>query len=342
MSDGMSQPSIRGTRQRRAIDISSSDVVEVKPFGDGPLDPWLVAPKGEVDLVSWAGSGSAEVERLVLDRGAVLFRGFGLKTAEQFERVAAALTSDLYGGYGDLPREGESPNVYQSTPYPADQPILFHSESSHLARWPTRISFFCITPAAEGGETPLADTRAIAQRLDPDVLSEFKAKGLRYVRNFSGLDVSWQQFFQTDDRTAVERRCLEDGANFAWTRDGGQLRVSQPAAAVRDHPVTGDQLFFNQIQLHHPYFLPEGARDALLALVEDPADLPRNVTFGDDSPISDEIAAHVLDVYWKTCVMFPWQAGDIILLDNMRVAHARMPFKGSRRVAVAMAGMTGA
>ena len=34
--------------------------------------------------------------------------------------------------------------------------------------------------------------------------------------------------------------------------------------------------------------------------------------------------------------------GDIISLDNMRTAHARMPFKGERRIAVAMAGMTGA
>jgi alpha-ketoglutarate-dependent taurine dioxygenase len=272
----------------------------------------------------------------------VLFRGFGLSTADEFEAAASSLTSELYGGYGDLPRVGESANIYESTPYPADQPILFHSESSHLASWPTRISFFCITPSEEGGETPLADTREIADRLDPEALAEFEAKGLSYVRNFSGLDVSWQQFFQTEDRAEVERKCAEGGMEIEWSDDGEQLRARQPTAAVRNHPVTGDRLFFNQIQLHHPYYLPEETRESLRSMVSSDDELPRNVTFGDGSPISDELAEHVIQTYWDTCVMFPWQAGDIISLDNMRTAHARMPFKGERRIAVAMAGMTSA
>jgi hypothetical protein len=238
-----------------------------------------------VDLAAWgAAGGAAEVDRLLLDRGAVLFRGFGLDSAEQFEQAATSLTSDLYGGYGDLPREGASQNIYKSTPYPADQPILFHSESSHLASWPTRISFFCLIPSAEGGETPLADTREIADRLDPEILAEFEAKGLTYIRNFSGLDVSWQQFFQTEDPAEVEARCAADGTDYEWTHGGEQLRVKQPTAAVRNHPVTGDRLFFNQIQLHHPYYLPAETREAMLSLVDDADDLPRNVTFGDGTP----------------------------------------------------------
>jgi alpha-ketoglutarate-dependent taurine dioxygenase len=338
----MSLRSIQGARQRRSVDLSQASAAKVRPFDDNPLTPWVVEPDGDVDLVAWATEGAAEVNRLLVDRGAVLFRGFRLESADEFEAAATALTSDLYGGYGDLPREGASQNIYKSTPYPADQPILFHSESSHLASWPTRISFFCLTPSAEGGETPLADTREIADRLDPEVLAEFESKGLTYLRNFSGLDVSWQQFFQTEDPAEVERRCAADGTDYEWTHGGEQLRVKQPTAAVRNHPETGDRLFFNQIQLHHPYYLPDETRTALLSMVDDPGDLPRNVTFGDGTPISDEIAKHVIDVYWETCVMFPWQKGDIIMLDNMRTAHARMPFKGERRIAVAMAGMTSA
>jgi alpha-ketoglutarate-dependent taurine dioxygenase len=334
--------SIQGARRRRSVDLSQTSAVKVRPFDDNPLTPWVIEPDGDVDLVAWAAEGAPEVDRLLLDRGAVLLRGFGLDRPEQFEKAAAALTSDLYGGYGDLPREGASQNIYKSTPYPADQPILFHSESSHLASWPTRISFFCLVPSAEGGETPLADTREIADRLDAEVLAEFESKGLSYVRNFSGLDVSWQQFFQTEDPAEVERRCAADGTDYEWTHGGEQLRVKQPTAAVRNHPVTGDRLFFNQIQLHHPYYLPDETRTAMLSLVEDVDDLPRNVTFGDGTPISDEVAKHVLDVYWDTSVMFPWQKGDIISLDNMRTAHARQPFKGERRIAVAMAGMTSA
>lgn len=336
----MGAGSIRGSRANRGASRSAASVVEIRPFDERPHVPWMVVPgERDIDLAGWAHESAAEVDRLLLDRGAVLFRSFAVESADKFERVATALTPGLFGGYGDLPREGASADIYKSTPYPADQPILFHNESSHLARWPTRISFCCLAPAPEGGETPLADAREIADRLDPEVLEEFARKGLMYLRNFSGLDVSWEQFFQTHNRAEVEDRCRADGARLEWANGGEQLRLMQPARAVCPHPSTGDRLFFNQIQLHHPYYLPSATRDALMAIVEDPRDLPRNVTFGDGSPISDEVAKHVLDVYWRTCVMFPWERGDVIALDNMRVAHARMPFKGERRIAVAMAGM---
>jgi len=339
----MSIRSAGGGRKRKGVDLNEAGGVDIHPFDDNPRSPWVVQPKGEADLTLWAKDvGADEVQRLLLDRGAVLFRGFGLGTVDEFESAASALTSELYGGYGDLPRVGASANIYESTPYPADQPILFHSESSHLASWPTRISFFCITPSSEGGETPLADTREIADRLAPDALAEFESKGLSYVRNFSGLDVSWQQFFQTQDRDEVERKCADSGMEFEWSEDHETLRVRQPTAAVRSHPITGDRLFFNQIQLHHPNYLPTETRESLRSMVSSDDELPRNVTFGDGSPISDDLAEHVIQTYWDTCVMFPWQAGDIISLDNMRSAHARMPFKGERRIAVAMAGMTSA
>jgi alpha-ketoglutarate-dependent taurine dioxygenase len=335
--------SVQGARRRKTIDLAAVSAVRVRPFDDNPLTPWVVEPASSgVDLAAWAAEGRDEVQQLLLDRGAVLFRGFGLRTGEEFEVVASALTSELYGGYGDLPREGSSQNIYKSTPYPADQPILFHSESSHLSSWPTRISFFCMTPSQTGGETPLADTREIARRLDPAVLEQFETKGLTYVRNFSGLDVSWQQFFQTEDRDEVARRCEAGGMEFEWRDGGDALRVRQRTMAVLAHPETGDKLFFNQIQLHHPYYLPQETRESLRAMVGSDDDLPRSVTFGDGSPISDEIAEHVMQTYWDTSVMFPWQQGDIISLDNMRIAHARMPFTGDRRIAVAMAGMTSA
>lgn len=332
---------IQGARRRTQATVSTASLVSIDPFDDNPLTPWVIRPAtADVDLAAWVGENRDEIDRLLLDRGAILFRGFGLDSADGFEGVAAQFTSDLYGGYGDLPREGDSANIYKSTPYPPDRPILFHNESSHLTSWPTRISFFCMIPSEKGGETPLADCREIASRLDSDTLGEFEQKGLTYIRNFSGLDVSWEQFFGTDDREEVERKCRETDMEFEWTDGGEHLRVRQSAAAVRNHPVTGDKLFFNQIQLHHPHHLPADVLESLRSMVSSDEELPRNVTFGDGSPISDDLAEELLQLYWDTCVMFPWEKSDIISLDNMRIAHARMPFEGERRIAVAMSSMT--
>ena len=337
----MSGGSIQGARRRTQSTVSTASVVTVEPFDDNPLTPWVVRPAASgVELSAWTAENREEIDRLLIDRGAVLFRGFGLESATDFEEVAATFTTDLYGGYGDLPREGESANIYKSTPYPPDRPILFHNESSHLTSWPTRISFFCMVPSAKGGETPLADCREIAQRLDAEILDEFERKGLTYIRNFSGLDVSWEQFFGTEDRADVERQCGETGMAFEWTDGGKHLRVRQDAAAVRNHPVSGEKLFFNQIQLHHPHHLPADVLESLRSMVSSDEELPRNVTFGDGTPISDDLAEQLLQLYWDTCVMFPWERSDIISLDNMRIAHARMPFEGERRIAVAMSAMT--
>ena len=133
--------------------------------------------------------------------GAILFRGFGLAGAEDFERVAGDDRRDeLFAEYGDLPPESASERVYGSTPYPADKMILFHNESSHLPTWPLRQFFFCVIPSETGGTTPLLDSRAVYQALDPArPRASSRRKGLMYVRNFSeGIDVPWQDFFHTD------------------------------------------------------------------------------------------------------------------------------------------------
>jgi hypothetical protein len=44
----------------------------------------------------------------------------------------------------------------------------------------------------------------------------------------------------------------------------------------------------------------------------------------------------VREAYRQETVTFPWQEGDILMLDNMLVAHGRSPFVGSRKIAVGM------
>jgi alpha-ketoglutarate-dependent taurine dioxygenase len=47
----------------------------------------------------------------------------------------------------------------------------------------------------------------------------------------------------------------------------------------------------------------------------------------------------ILNVYQHLEVSFPWQKGDILMLDNLLTAHARNQFAGSRQIMVAMGDM---
>jgi alpha-ketoglutarate-dependent taurine dioxygenase len=255
-----------------------------------------------------------------------------------FEQFAQAVCPQLFGEYGDLPREGVSEKVYGSTPYPSDETILFHNESSHLHRWPLHIFFHCVEAAREGGETPLVDCRRIYARLDPKLRERFAEKKLMYVRNFTDrLDVTWQQFYGTTDRGVVERRCREASIEFEWKGDN-ELRTRQVCRAITRHPRTGEALFFNQIFLHHVDCLEPRVRESILSLFR-PEDLPRNVYYGDGTPIETSIVEAIRELYWQTAVMFPWRERDVLVVDNMLAAHARMPFVGPRKILVAMGEM---
>ena len=327
---------LKATSPRAVRLAEGSDLVSADPLGPGERAPLTFRPAfQDVDLEAWAAGNRELLENRLAERGALLFRGFSIGSVAKFERFAQALCPELFGEYGDLPTEKGGEKVYKSTPYPADKTILFHNESSHMHRWPLKQWFYCIRAASERGETPIVDCRAVYQQLAPEIRDELARKGLLYVRNFiPSLDVGWQDFFRNRDRSAVEDYCRRSGIACEWLPDDG-LRIEQRSPAVAVHPRTGETVFFNQLQLHHASFLEPEVRSSLLTLYGEHG-LPRNVYFGDGSPIADEVAQEIERLYWRLAVQFPWQEQDVLMVDNMITAHARNPYSGQRQIAVAM------
>ena len=325
-----------GAIRRKAVDLSHFNPVrESQLTANQPL-PLVLEPAAEqVDLAEWIRTNRDYVQQKITAHGGVLFRGFGLTTASEFESAAAAICGELFADYGDLPRESLAEKVYTSTPYPEDKTILYHNESSHMSSWPSRINFFCLTVAREGGATPVVDCRKVYQGLDPVIRDTFEQKGLLYVRNFcEGLDVSWQRFFGTEDRAVVEDACRKAGTTCEWWGKDN-LRIMQRCRAVLLHPKTGEKSFFNQVQLHHVHCLDPDTRDSLLSMFKR-EELPRHVYYGDGSPIEDAVMDHVGEVYERYAVRFQWQQYDLISLDNMVTAHARDTYAGPRKIVVAL------
>lgn len=326
---------LRATR-RKGVDLSEVAGVRTGFLEAGRTLPLLIEPaSADVDLAEWATNNRQVLEQHLLRHGAILFRGFAVQSVSDFEHTAAAICPELFGEYGDLPREGLGGRVYGSTPYPADETILFHNESSHMHRWPMLIWFYCVKAAVQGGESPIVDCRELYRSMDPVIRGRFEREGLMYVRNFTdGLDVSWQEFFRTSDKSKVEQYCRAESIDFQW-KAGGGLRTRQLCPAVVCHPQTNELVFFNQIQLHHVSCLAPAVRESLLSMMKE-EDLPRNVYYGDGSPIEDSVVDYLRELSQKTCVSFPWQEQDILMLNNMLVAHSRNPFVGERKIVVAM------
>ena len=64
--------------------------------------------------------------------------------------------------------------------------------------------------------------------------------------------------------------------------------------------------------------------------------LPSNTYFGDGSPITFEDYQLLKKAYSQNTVTFPYEKGDVLVLDNMLTAHGRMPYKGDRVIATAI------
>ncbi|MGH9825346.1 MAG: TauD/TfdA family dioxygenase, partial [Blastocatellia bacterium] len=324
---------------KKSVTISTSaSLVRAGYLDSRSCLPLVIEPAlKNIDLISWAGSNRDRVESDLSRHGAILFRGFRVSGACEFE----ALIRTLYGEplqYQERssPRSQVSGRIYTSTDYPSDQSIFLHNENSYQKTWPMRILFFCETPPDEGGETPIADCRRIFDRLDPMVRNDFIARRWMYVRNFNdGFGLPWQTVFQTEDRGVAEEHCRRNQITCEW-KENGRLRTRAIRRAAQDHPLTGEPVWFNHAAFFHVSTLETGIRDSLLALFNE-EDLPSNTYYGDGVPIEGSTAELLRNAYRRESVYFSWKRSDILLLDNMLVAHGRAPYKGSRAVLVGMA-----
>jgi alpha-ketoglutarate-dependent taurine dioxygenase len=267
--------------------------------------------------------------------GALLFRGFEVHTPPEFEQFVRSFSGKELLSYagGVSPRIELGGGVYSSTEYPSQYTLSLHNELSYSGSYPAQVYFCCVTAPTHGGETPIGDSRRILKNIDPKIVQEFKDKKIKYERNLqgnSGSGYSWQDAFETDDKATVETYCREIGAGFKWKDDGG-LRLSEVRPATAVHPVTGEEIWFNQADGFHPSNLDA---ETLSNITEE--ELRLNARFGDGTALDVSMLEHIREVMQNEMTIFQWREGDVLVLDNMLTAHGRMPFSGARKIILAM------
>jgi alpha-ketoglutarate-dependent taurine dioxygenase len=331
-------------RERKPLRISAGNLVTEEPLFPDNAIPWLIRPAvSGVNLNEWAKANRQLIETRLTQHGALLFRDFAVSGSDSFESFAEATST---GGLIDYtfcstPRRRVKGSVYTSTEYPADRSIPMHNEMSYTRTWPMKIWFHCVDAPAEGGATPIADSGRVCQLIGARIREQFAIRGVMYVRNYrDNIDLSCRDVFGTAERAEIARYCEEAGIEFEFGQ-GNELKTRQRCQAVTHHPRTNQELWFNQAHLFHVSSLDASVAASLIAEFGE-SGLPRNAFYGDGAPIDERDLDEIRGVYTREMVRFPWRQGDILMLDNMRVAHGREPFEGPRKVIVAMAEPSGA
>lgn len=327
-----------GAIKRRAVSISAGDVVRAEPLAPGKSLPLLVQPAVDgLDMSTWAATNREFIENSLMKHRGLLFRNFPVKTVTDFEQFVRATSTGEPLEYRDrsTARYSVGNKIYVSTIYPADQSIDLHNEGTYWTAWPLKIYFCCLKVPPQGGATPIADVRGVFHRIDPKIRARFIEKKVMYVRNYNyGFGLPWQEVFQTPEKAVVEEYCRQNTIEFEW-KDGDCLRTRQVRPAVRVHPQTGEMVWFNHAAFFHISAREPSVRDALLANFKE-EELPYNTFYGDGTPIEPSVVTLVREAYRQEKTRFSWQQGDVLMLDNMSVAHGREPYQGERQVVVAM------
>lgn len=302
--------------------------------------PYLIHAGSDTGpLAGWCRDHESLVEEKLYRHGAVLFRGFHVVSQSAFEEVANALSHGLVAEGGEHQRLSDDSQVYTPVDYPADRFLMWHNEDSFNPQWPRKIIFCPVQVPARGGETPIVDAREMYRRLGPEILDPFIDKGILYHRTYGmGLGRSWQDIFRTGDPAEVEAYCGANDIDFEWRGSG--LVTRQKRSAIARHHTTGELVWFAQAQHWHPACLDDDTRESLEALYDED-EMPRNCFYGDGSAIEDGVIEEICRAYRELQTCFPWQVGDVMVVDNMLAAHARNPYSGNRKLLVALGELTG-
>lgn len=328
----------------RVVELARSQQFKTSTWPEhGPLplvvEPQLGEPATPDILIELVESRREWMEEMLHRHGGVLFRGFTIRETEQFQKISQAVIPTLKPYVeGQSPRTKVADNVYISTEFPAQYRITLHNELSYAKSPPSRIIFHCHIPPADGGETPIVDCRRLYTAMDADVRERFERLGVKYVKNMHGqergLGKSWMEHFETNDRNVVEEYLGENDIGFEWTTEGN-LRTWSIRPGVLRHPVTGEWHWFNQANLFHVSNVDARHRSQLLARCGED-NLPTHAFYGDGQTIASADLDRVREVMWDNAILFAWQQGDVLVLDNFLVAHGRMPYKPPRKILVAM------
>ena len=336
--------------------------------------PLVVSPKQDKSLTfltQFLKNNKEWVNEQMLEYGAVLFRGFDIENAANVETAIRAVEPNLHNTYrGTSPRNAQpgSDFVFSAAEVPSHFPIAQHLEMSFLPAPPKKLFFSALkAPNAVGGETALADFRQVYRDIPKTLRDKLATKKLRYTRTHHKKgarfthDVasmqSWQDLFDTSDKTEVERKARDENMPMRWEGRNKDIFVSEfMSEPFQLHPVSREPVWFNHAQVFHwtTYpaelffawrrtkewrFLVRAIALSIKSVIQYGLlgkKMALNVDYGDGTPISVQEMRQIRKAVHKNMVFIRWEKGDLVLIDNFSTSHGRQPtYDSGRKVVVA-------
>ena len=292
--------------------------------------------EGQGDLAAFLSVNKQAVDAALSDAGTLLFRGFDVPDAQAFDSAVE--------GYGEVGftyeeslsnavRVNVTPRVFTANEAPPTTEIHLHHEMAQTPLFPSKLFFYCEIAPEEGGATPFCRSDWLLERMaeqDAGLVARFAEHGVRYTNVMPGADDagsgqgrSWRSTLGVVDRAGAEKRLADLGYAWEW-REDDSLRATTPVLqGVRELP-SGRKAFFNQL-----IAACRGWKDSR-------NDASKAITLGDGTPLDVAAVQKAIDLSERFTVDVPWQAGDVVLIDNYAAMHGRCPFEGKRAVLAAL------
>lgn len=299
-------------------------------------------------VLEWFGQHREAVEALLPEHGGVTLRGFAIPTTDDFNRLVEVYQTDPHGYAGGLtPRKNISGKVFEASRVPADQKIILHQEMAYLPKYPKMVGFYCLIPSETGGCTTIGDIRRFQPQIPEALIQSVRERGVLYRRNYRApgpetdpvkalFRREWTEVLQVETREQAEAACEAVGCEAVW-EDDGSLSMHYRSSGFANHPITGEETWWAQVQGMHFNAARLGDHYAPLAEAF-PASRPRpiEILYGDGGDIPDDLVTPLYPILDALAVNVPYRHADFMLLDNTYTAHGREPFTGDRNVQVAL------
>lgn len=268
-----------------------------------------------IDLAELSRQFESIVDQELVEHGAVLFRNMPLNGSDfssfwndhvswpKFHRMDPFYDRMKEDGIDLAPR---------SVP---EALIRLHNEQTYNPYSPEKVLFYCLGEAAEGGETLLLRNEELTDNLNPWVMD--------FVRNDG--HVVYDQWVLYDSQATDD----PDKQAKSWQKKTGAITHHEAIKALVQYGFDESAISIDEqgtvraVNKHPNRFMDKkSGRELWLDSIS--IDLARRPN-GEELPRQLHEDLELAD--WASSYAFKMKKGDLLVLDNYRVAHGRLPYR---------------